>query len=177
MDQRLLLLPNRGGDAQFAAASDSTCRNRVEKAIVRATRAQDRQGANREIAAARSTPGGTSGGDLAIGSPGARRRPPAPGISREPNVARASQTRFAGDARRSGRPRSACKRAIHRNIKPYSECGAAPRAQGNYAGTRLAKKRPPDFAAWSHRQRQDGNLLASDSGSTPARTQCDRPRS
>src|SRR5205823_1233635 len=107
---------------------------------------------------------------------GARGRPPAPDISREPNLARASQTRFGGDARRSGRPRSACRRAVHRNIKPCSECGAAPRAEGNYAGTRLARKRPPDFAAWSHWQRQDGNLLASDSGSTSARTQRDCPR-
>src|SRR5204862_1681375 len=78
MDQRLRLLPNRSGDAQFAAASDSACRNRVEEAIVRATHAQDRQGGNREIAAARSTPGGTAGGDLAIGSAGARSRSSAP---------------------------------------------------------------------------------------------------
>src|SRR5436190_21511651 len=111
MDQRLLLLPNRSGDAQFAAASDSTCRNRVEEAIVRATRAQDRQGGNREIAAARSTPGGTSGGALAIGSLGARGRSPAPDIYLEPIFARASQTWFCGNDRRTRQTRYSRLRA------------------------------------------------------------------
>jgi hypothetical protein len=41
MDKRLLLLPNRIGDAQFPAAGDSTRGSRLEEAIIRATRAQN----------------------------------------------------------------------------------------------------------------------------------------
>jgi primosomal protein N' len=43
VDQRLLLLPNRNSNAQFIAASHPARGNRMEKAIVRPARAQDRQ--------------------------------------------------------------------------------------------------------------------------------------
>src|SRR6266516_469679 len=67
MDQRLLLLPHRNRHAQHVAASDSTRRSRMEKAVVRPTRAQNRQRRSRETAKARPAAGGTSGSNLAIG--------------------------------------------------------------------------------------------------------------
>src|SRR5437870_13644068 len=82
MDQRLLLLPDRNRYAQHAAASDSTRGSRMEKAVVRPARAQNRQRRAREIAKARPAAGGTLGSNLTLGIAGTRSAASATNVAR-----------------------------------------------------------------------------------------------
>ena len=59
MDRHLLLLPDRNGDAQYASASDPARGSRLEKTVVRATRAQHRPRRNRKTAKTRTAAGRT----------------------------------------------------------------------------------------------------------------------
>src|SRR5437879_13766045 len=90
MDQRLLLLPDRNRHAQHAAASDSTRGSRMEEAVVRPARAQNRQRRAREIAKARPASGGTPGSNLTLGIAGTRSTTTTPNRYRQPEIGRES---------------------------------------------------------------------------------------
>src|SRR5262249_37627578 len=82
VDRHLLLLPDRNGDAQRAAASDPTRGSRLEKTIVCPTRPEPRRSRIRKIAKTRAAAGRTFGGDFETGKADTRGGAPAANLAR-----------------------------------------------------------------------------------------------
>src|SRR4029077_1389484 len=82
VDRHLLLLPNRNGDAQYAAASDPARGSRLEETVVRATWTQHRPGRNRKTAKTRAAAGRTFGGYFEAGKTDTRSGAPATKFAR-----------------------------------------------------------------------------------------------